>query len=90
MATDSAKPGFTPGARIAFIIFLIAFGIYTLNVLIGKANILYGWGAFQLGNVLEFLIFLVASIAFVTAALLMEAASKSANGSNQNLGEHHE
>ena len=67
---------FTVGARIAIIVAAVSFGLYLLNVLIGKATIVYGWKIFFFGNVGEFLILLVAAISFIAAALLREAVRK--------------
>jgi len=70
--TDSTK-----GARVAITLAVVFFGLYIANVLIGKATIVYGWKIFHFGNVGEFLIMLAASIAFIAAALIREAAAKS-------------
>jgi hypothetical protein len=63
--------------RLSLLIFVISSGLYILNVLIGKASILWGWKIFHLGNVGEFLILLVASISLIAAALHREAAEES-------------
>ncbi|MEE4240226.1 MAG: hypothetical protein V2I36_02075 [Desulfopila sp.] len=70
--------------RIAILISAVSFGLYILNVLIGKANIVYGLKMFHLGNVGEFLILLVASVAFIAVALYEEATSKSTMEPEQN------
>ena len=62
--------------RIAVVFFAIFFGLYILNVLIGKAKIVFGWEVFHIGNVGEFLILLSASVAFIVAALQSEAVDK--------------
>ena len=62
--------------RIPVILFAIFFGLYILNVLIGKAKIVFGWEVFHFGNVGEFLILLTASVAFIVAALQSEAVVK--------------
>lgn len=77
MATQPGKFGNKRLTRIAIIISALSFGTYVLNVLIGKANIVYGLKMFHLGNVGEFLILLVASVAFIAVALYEEATSKS-------------
>lgn len=77
MATQPGKLGNKKLTRIAIIISALSFGIYVLNVLIGKANIVYGVEIFHFGNVGEFLILLVASVAFIAVALYEEATSKS-------------
>lgn len=63
--------------RISVILFAIFFGLYVLNILVGKAKIVFGWEVFHLGNVGEFLMLLTASVAFIVAALQSEAVLKS-------------
>lgn len=63
--------------RISVILFAIFFGLYILNVLIGKAIIVFEWNFFHFGNVGEFLILLAASVAFVVTALHQEAVCNS-------------
>jgi len=82
----TAQPGNSGNkrlTRIAILISAVSFGIYVLNVLIGKANIVYGLKIFHLGNVGEFLILLVASVAFIAVALYEEATAKSTMESEQ-------
>lgn len=62
--------------KVAVILFAVFFGMYVLNVLIGKAIIVYGWKVFHIGNVGEFLLLLMASIAIIVAALRSEAVVK--------------
>ena len=62
--------------RIPVVLFVIFFVLYISNVLIGKANIVFGWEVYHFGNVGEFLIMLFAAVAFVTAALQSEAVTK--------------
>jgi hypothetical protein len=51
-------------------IFFVLFGLFTLNVLLGKAGIQFGWDVpFLLGDVPEFLLLLVAAVFLVLAAL---------------------
>jgi hypothetical protein len=65
--TIRAKTGPVP-----VILFALFLGLYILNVLIGKAIIVFGWEVFHFGNVGEFLILLTASVAFIVAALQAE------------------
>jgi hypothetical protein len=58
------------------ILFVFFFGLYIVNVLIGKAIIVFKWEIFHFGNVGEFLILLSASIAFIVCALHKESVSK--------------
>ncbi len=52
------------------VVFFILFALFTLNVLLGKANIQFGWGLpFLLGDVPEFLLLLVAAVFLMLAAL---------------------
>jgi len=77
MATQPGEFGNIRLTRIAITISAVSFGLYVLNVLIGKANIVYGLKIFHFGNVGEFLILLVASVAFIAVALYEEATAKS-------------
>ncbi len=76
MTTKQDNTGFTRGERIAVTVFAVFFGLYVLNVLIGKATIVFGWKTYHLGNIGEFLILLAASVAFIVAALHREAVRK--------------
>ncbi|MDH3230631.1 MAG: hypothetical protein OEN55_12645 [Alphaproteobacteria bacterium] len=54
-------------------VFFVLFGLFTLNVLLGKAVIQFGWDApFRLGDVPEFLLLLVAAVFLMLAALRRE------------------
>lgn len=77
MATQPGKFGNTQLTRIAITLSAVSFGLYVLNVLIGKVNNVYGLKVFHLGNVGEFLLLLVASVTFIAVALYHEAAYKS-------------
>ena len=51
-------------------IFFVLFGLFTLNVLLGKAAIQFGWDLpFLLGDVPEFLLLLIAAVFLMLAAL---------------------
>jgi len=69
--------------RLALYIFAISSGLYLLNILIGKASIVWGWKVFYFGNVGEFLLLLVASISIIAAALHREAAEERKQETNQ-------
>ena len=77
MKNGQQNKDFTTGARIAVTVAAVSFSLYLINVLIGKAAIVYGWKIFHFGNVGEFMILLAASISFIAAALIREAAWKS-------------
>lgn len=62
--------------KVSVVSFIILFGAYIVNVLIGKAKIVYGWQVFHLESVGEFLLLFVAAIAFIVAALHSEAVRK--------------
>ena len=54
-------------------VFFVLFGLFTLNVLLGKAGIQFGWDVpFLLGDVPEFLLLLVAAVFLMLAALRRE------------------
>jgi hypothetical protein len=72
------------GARIAIIVATVSFSLYVINMLIGKANIVYGKEMFHIGDIGEFLIMFVASIAFIVAALFQEADWNAHTETNNN------
>jgi len=54
-------------------VFFILFGLFALNVLLGKAGIQFGWDvSFLLGDVPEFLLLLVSAVFLMLAALRRE------------------
>ncbi len=67
----------TRGSKIAIILSAISFVIYLLNIVAGKANIVYEMNLIQVGPIAEFLILLFSSTTFIVAALLQEHAWKS-------------
>jgi hypothetical protein len=83
MKKEKKASKYSPGERLAILIFVISSGLYLLNILIGKAKILWGWKVFHLGDIGEFLLLLVASIFFIAAALHRETAEKSKQETNQ-------
>lgn len=76
MTAKQGNNGLTRGELIAVSIFAALFGLYLLNILIGKANIVFGWKIFHVGSLGEFLMLLVASVAFIVAALHQETVRK--------------
>jgi len=72
------------GARVAIIVATVSFSLYVINMLIGKGNIVYGWEMFHIGDIGEFFMMFVASIAFIVAALFREADWKSNPETNNN------
>jgi hypothetical protein len=83
MKKEKKASKYSPGERLALLIFVISSGLYLLNILIGKASILWGWKVFHLGDIGEFLLLLFASIFFIAAALHREAAEKDKQETNQ-------
>lgn len=67
----------TKGSKIAIILSVISFVIYMLNIVAGKANIVYEMNLIQVGPIAEFLILLFSSTTFIVAALLQEKNWKS-------------
>ena len=52
------------------VVFFVLFALFTLNILLGKASIKFGWDLpFLLGDVPEFLLLLVAAMFLMLAAL---------------------
>jgi hypothetical protein len=76
MKKENTASKYSPGERLALVVFGISSSIFILNVLIGKASILWGWKIFHFGNVGEFLSLLLASISLIAAALHREAANE--------------
>ena len=72
------------GARIAIIVAIVSFSLYVVNMLIGKANIVYGKEMFHIGDIGEFFMMFIASIAFIVAALFQEADYKANLETNNN------
>lgn len=55
------------------------FGLFFVNLFVGKANIVYHLGLPHLGNVAEFLLMAAASTFLIIAALERETAEKKNN-----------
>ena len=72
------------GSRIAIIVAILSFSLYAVNMMIGKANIVYGKQMFHIGDIGEFLMMFVASIAFIVAALFQEVDYKANLETNNN------
>lgn len=78
--TDRPKQGQTSASGNAnrkgrgfLIVFYILFALFTLNILLGKAGVQFGWDLpFLLGDVPEFLLLLVAAVFLMLAALRRE------------------
>jgi len=63
--------------RLTLAAFWVLFGVFVLNILLGKAAIALGWeGLPLLSDVAEFLLLLAAMVVFVVAALQREAAAE--------------
>jgi len=62
--------------RTSRLICAVLFALYFVNVLVGKAIILFGWKVFHLGYVGEFLLLFVATTFLVVVALHNEAVEK--------------
>jgi len=84
MANAQNKSDHDFGARVAIIVAAVSFIIYLANMLIGKVNIVYGMKMFHIGDIGEFLIMFVASIAFIVAALFKEADWKTKSPDTNN------
>ena len=65
--------------RGSIFICAVLFALYLVNLLVGKAIILYGWKVFHLGYVGEFLLLFTASTFLVIVALHSEAVEKENN-----------
>ena len=74
---------YSTSERLSLLVFVISSGLYIINVLMGKASILWGWKVFHLGNIGEFLLLFFASISLIAAALHRETAEKDKQETNQ-------
>ncbi len=90
MMNQQNTTAFSRGDRIAVTLFGVFFGSYIVNVLLGKATIVFGWKTYHIGNVGEFLILLAASVAFIVAALHREAVKKLTRTPDKKLGGNHD
>lgn len=69
---DDSAQGDSAGRRggLYLAVFFMLFALFTLNILLGKASIQFGWDLpFLLGDVPEFLLLLVAAVFLMLAAL---------------------
>lgn len=76
MTTQPDRLRYQKWARMSATLTAVFFGIYVLNIIVGKINIVYGMEIFHFGSVAEFLILLLVSVTFIVAALIAEAAWK--------------
>lgn len=59
-------------------VFYALFALFTLNILLGKAGVQFGWDLpFLLGDVPEFLLLLAAAVFLMLAALMRESGRSS-------------
>lgn len=73
---DQGNPanGASRKGRGFLLVFYVLFALFTLNILLGKAGVQFGWDLpFLLGDVSEFLLLLVAAVFLMLAALRREA-----------------
>lgn len=81
MAASPARRDRPPKDRIAIAIFLVCFCLFTIEVLLGKAVIAFGWkGIPLLSDVAEFLLLLFTVTMFVVATLRLEQARNQETG----------
>ncbi len=76
MAAQPENKSNSKEGKGALITCFFLFGIFFINVLVGKANISYGLDLPHVGNVAEFLLLTIASVSLIVAALKSEAAEK--------------
>ncbi len=81
MAASPARRGRPPKGRIMLAIFLVCFCLFTIEVLLGKAVVAFGWqGVPLLSDVAEFLLLLFTVTVFVIATLRLELARNQETG----------
>lgn len=61
------------GGSAELIVFAVLFGLFGLNVLLGKASVQLGWDLPLLGDVAEFLLLLLATAVLTLAGLRRES-----------------
>jgi hypothetical protein len=69
---DEKAQGNSAGRRgnLYLTVFFVLFALFTLNILLGKAGVQFGWNLpFLLGDVPEFLLLLIAAVFLMLAAL---------------------
>lgn len=79
MEGETKNRSFTASERLTLVIFIGSFCLYFINIFLGKASIHWGWNTVYLGNVGEFILLLVASIALIGTALHREHVEKGKN-----------
>jgi len=77
MSGEMKKGRYTPAERLILFVFVASFSLYFINIMLGKASIHWGWNTFYLGNIGEFILLLVASIALIVTALHREHTEES-------------
>ncbi len=81
MAASPTRRGRPPKGRITLAIFLVCFCLFTIEVLLGKAVVAFGWqGVPLLSDVAEFLLLLFTVTMFVVATLRLEQARNQETG----------
>lgn len=81
MAASPTRKDRPQRGRIMLAIFLVCFCLFTLDVLLGKAVIAFGWeGVPLLSDVAEFLLLLFTVTMFVAATLRLEQARDQETG----------
>ena len=81
MAASPTRRGRPPKGRITLAIFLVCFCLFTIEVLLGKAFVVFGWqGVPLLSDVAEFLLLLFTVTMFVIATLRLEQARNQETG----------
>ncbi len=87
MAASPARRGRPPRGRITLAIFLVCFCLFTIEVLLGKAVVAFGWeGVPLLSDVAEFLLLLFTVTMFVVATLRLEQARNQEAGNTIDNG----
>jgi hypothetical protein len=71
--TTNGRNGANRKGRGFLVVFYILFALFTLNILLGKASVQFGWDLpFLLSDVTEFLLLLVSAVFLMLAALMRE------------------
>ena len=65
---------------------LLLFLLFFVNLLIGKGNIVFGWGLPHFGSVGEFILLGIASTVLIWAALIRETAENETSKHNSKEG----
>ena len=73
MAETPPQPASQRWGKVSLFMFCVLAGLFILDILLGKASVLFGWQPpFLLGDVGEYLVLLSTALFFTIATLILE------------------